>query len=290
MQWPPFDPTETGPGDILAAGYNKVARFIDENSRIVLISSAVLILGSWHYGISIPSAPQWLEVGILFSLPALVGARIIGSRLAKWLWEPDNVLLSELSAESGDQDLLMISPDRFDHLTVINHNGQRRERAFLHEVWINGRRAYEVDSYHAETNHAVASWQAGASNVEMRQERTRIKRIKTTLEKESDKALELLANHPDILREGVREVANHIVKVAEDVETGGGGDLHETLADTLEDNDPSEDLLDGTIATRNGSDEQEDDAVEIDLDDDDPMQDVFDRAREMMDQEDDDHA
>ena len=64
-----------------------------------------------------------------------------------------------------------------------------------------------------------------------------------SLERESDKSLELLANHPEILRSQLAEVSNRLIRVSEDVEVPGGEALHETLSESLEENDPSSDLL-----------------------------------------------
>lgn len=241
-----FDPRETGPLDLLRSWRFRLGRFADDNSTECIIGFVLLVLGVWYFDVGFPTLPNWMLVGIAATAFAAAPSLWLGWRLAKELYEPDNVLLSVQNPANGDQDLVWLAPERFDALEVLNHNDKKRDRGFLHEVLVNGRRAYEVDRYDREENVAVASWQAGVSNSAIRRDRSEIKRIKTSLEQEADKALELLANHPDILRQQAREVSNRLVKVAEGVEVPQGGNLHERLSDLLEEADPSEDLLEGT--------------------------------------------
>jgi len=269
----PINPREHGPVDLARMANDRVRAFVDENALPLILAFALLTVGAWHYDVSLPRLPNWLLVGILATVVAAIPASWTGWKLGKALHKPTHVLLSVQNPANGDQKLVWLAPERFDSMRVLNHNDKLRERDFLHEVRVNGRRAYEVDQYNAEQNVAVASWQAGVSNSEMRRKKSSIQRIKTTLEEEADKSLELLANHPDILRQQAREVSNRIVKVAEGVEVPQGGELHEQMGKILEEADPSEDLLEGTSDLQNGLDEDEGETLE------DELGDIFDRAK-----------
>jgi hypothetical protein len=239
----PFDPRQKGPMDVARDAYSRAAEFADENSRVLLAVGGLVLLGAWHYDVGLPRVPNWVLVALLAFTIASPTAWVVFVRLARALHTKQSVLLSEQNAATGDQRLIEIAPDRFEDLRVVSHNGNHREdRSYLHDVYINGRRAYEVDQYFAEANVAVASWQAGVSNSEMRRERAKISEIKTDLEREADKALELLANSSSIIRKQVREVSNRVIEVAEEVETPGDAHLHEALNDGLEE-DPAEALL-----------------------------------------------
>lgn len=270
----PFDPTEVGPLDVLSAARYRTRSFVNEHAKVLIPSGVVLVaLLVWahvEHGLSWPGLPNWLKAGLLGSGVMLPWAYIVGSKLAKGLHRDDSVILSVTDATNGDQDLLRISPDTFDRMTVLNHNDKERGREFLHIVRINGVAAYEVDRYDADKNVAVASWQAGASNREIRRDRRVIKRIKTTLEREADKALEALVNHPEILRKQTSAVANRIIAVAEEVEQPGASGLHDELSDLLDEADPSQALLD--------DDEDVDDDGLVKLKDDDGGSDMVDVA------------
>lgn len=240
-----IDPRKVGPMDIVRAYWSALKRFASNNAPYLIGASVILVGAAWHYGISIPTLPNWTLVMLLSSAVAAPCALVVGWKLSRALYGPDTVLLSVQNPMNGDQRLVHLAPDRFSEMTVENHNGEERDRGFLHEVYINGSRAYEVDSYDPDRNHAIASWQAGVSNSEIRSKKQQIKRIKTSLEQEADKARQLLIHHPDILREQSKETANHLIRVVEGVEVPEGEQLHDRLSEVLDESDPSEDLLEG---------------------------------------------
>ena len=240
-----FDPTQVGPLDLLALWNRRVGRFWEKNSRVLIGAAVALIIAAWHFGISFPEVPNWMLVGLLATLAAALPATWTGRRLAQALYKPNHELLSITNPVTGDQKLVFVAPERFDEMTVLNHNDKKRDRGFLHEIRVNGRKAWEVDSYNREQNVAVASWQAGVSSRAIRRDRSRYDYIIGALEEEADKSLELLANHPNILRKQAAEVSNRIIQTAEGVEVPDGGKLHERLSSMLEEADPSTDLLEG---------------------------------------------
>jgi hypothetical protein len=255
-----FDPRETGPVDLYAQARDRLVSILDTYGTVLIASVTVLIAVAWWQGVQPPEVPTWLKLAAYTSLLASGSAWVVGKRLARWVHTPDDVLLSVQNAKNGDQRLIRISPDRLDSMRILNHNGEQRDREFLHKPVINGRTAYEVDHYHVEQNTAVASWQAGVSNSEIRADRASIDRIKTKLEREADKALELAANHSAIVREHATEVAHYLIATVEGVEVpseDGGQRLDDRLTKLLDQNDVSEQVL-------GGDDEQADD----DLDDD----------------------
>lgn len=273
----PFDPREVGPIDVVSAAIGSFRAFLRENAPWVLLSVTMMSLGAWYLDVSIPEVPDWVLVGVGASAFAAPAAIVLGWRLGEALYSRDTVLLSVQNPVSGDQRIKHVAPERWEDVTVVNHNGSPRDRGFLHEVRVNGRRAFEVDRYDEEENTAVASWQAGVSNSEIRRERHQIKRIKQDLEAEADKAMELMANHPDIIRRQTREVSETIIKVAEGIEIPEGENepLHERLTRKLDEHDPSEDLLSGPDDLVDGS-EDVDDGPDLDGD----PESIFERAVE----------
>jgi len=243
-----FDPRETGPLDLFAQARDRVSQVLDTYGTVLIASATVLIAVAWWQGVQVPTLPNWLRIALITSALASGSAWVVGKRLARWVHTPDDVLLSVQHAKNGDQRLIRISPDRLDTMRILNHNGEQRDREFLHRPQINGRMAYEVDRYHVEQNTALASWQAGVSNSEIRADRASIDRIKTTLEREADKALELAANHSAIVREHATEVAHYLIATVEGVEVpheDGGQRLDDRLTDVLDQGDVSEQLLGG---------------------------------------------
>lgn len=270
----PFDPKKVGPFDVARMALSRTRAFVVENLLVLGASTVVLVVAAWYFEVQVPRVPNWILVGVLASTLAAPSAWFVGRWLARALYQPDDELLSIVDPSTGDQELVRVAPDRFAEMTVLNHNDKRRDRGFLHVVSVNGRRAYEVDSYDPAENVAVASWQAGVSNAEIRRDRSAIKRIKTSLEREADKSLELLANHPNILREQAREVSNRVIKVAEGVEVPQGGELHSRLGRLLDEADPSDDLL-----ADDGDDEEDSTDGAVDLDpDDEELLGIFGRA------------
>lgn len=241
----PFDPREVSPSDVFWSRYNALKEFCSENAPYVIIGSVLLCVAWWYLGIDLPKVPNWVWVSIFVFAAASPSAWILGKALTKALYSRETVLIAEVNAMNGDTRIIEVSPDKFERMTIRNQNDEPASREYLNEVIINGRRAYEVDKFNAEDEIVVASWQAGASNYEMRRERQKIDKIKTDLEAEANKALEFLATGTDAIREQGAEVANEIIRVAQGVENPNGEQLHSRMADVLEDNDPTEDLMSG---------------------------------------------
>lgn len=243
----PFDPTEIGPIDLAKAKSRDLWAFLDEHAIVVIPSATLLLVAALYFGVSIPEIPNWGWVAIVVCVIFAPYAWFLGKGVASGLYNRDVELLSIVNPASGDQRLILVHPDRFEEIEVINHQGERRGADFLKRIRVNGVHAFEVDDYSEEQNIAVASWQAGETNASIRRQKVQIRRIKTSLEEEADKALELIANHPHILRQHATEVANRLVKVAEGIEVPEGGKLHESLSETIEEHDPSEELLDSPL-------------------------------------------
>jgi hypothetical protein len=260
----PFDPTEVGPKELFWQKWSDFTGFISDNLPW-LIGGGIALIAIWVYaGLPLPEIPTWMPLAFYVSIASVPWGWIIGKWLARGLHERRVEVLSEQDPGTGDQRLIQVDPDRYANMMVLNHNGEMRDLDFLKSINVNGVRAWEVDSYDPERNVAIASWQAGETNASIRRQKSQISRIKNELEREADKALELLSNHPDIIREHATEVANRIIKVAEGVEVPQDGQLHETLNETLEEADPSEDLLRG----QGGVDEQSDDVEGVDVEED----------------------
>lgn len=239
----PFDPKRVGPVDAVKIGLGRLRAVWRANQAILIAAAVSLVALAWYLGVSWPGLPNWLVIVILVgSFAALLGAPW-GYIVAANILRPDTRLVSEVNAPTGDQRLYHLSPERFDDMRVYSQTGKPRDRSYLKNPEINGRQAWEVDLYDPESNVAVASWMAGRSNIDVRRSERTLYKIKSDLERQTDKALELLINHPDILRESLGEAANELVRVAEDVELPEGKALHKRLGEALEEADRSHELL-----------------------------------------------
>lgn len=249
----PFDPTEVGPFELVGQKWAQIKRFVDDNTPWVIAGTVVIVVAWWHFELSLPDPPNWFWVAALGGLVATITVWPVSKKVAEALHSPDVVLLSEQDPISGDQQLRWMSSDRFQDMQILNQNGREVTEEYLKNVIINGRMAYEVDTFHEERNVAIASWQAGVSNSEFRRDRAQIKKVKTDLEREANKALEILANNPDVVRQMGADVANDIIRVVEEVENPNGAKLHERMTETLEDAEHSDELL-GNDSDEDGHD------------------------------------
>lgn len=243
LPYVPFDPQKIGPFELVGQQWNRAKAFCTDNAPWVIVGVLVLAVSWWHFELSLPEIPNWFWVAVLGVLVANLVAWPVSKKIAAALHDPSYVRLSEQNAVTGDQRIMLIAPDRFQEMVVRNQNDREVSRDYLHEVLINGKKCYEVDRYHAEENVAIASWQAGVSNSEIRRDRSQISKIKQDLEEESNKALEALANNPDAVRQVGAEVANDIIRTAEKVENPDGGALHKRMTEILDDVDDTDELI-----------------------------------------------
>ena len=240
-----FDPREEGPIDTARRKWSELKTWITENQLLAGVG-ATLLTGILIFAAAegfIPPIPNWLRVALIVSILGSGTYILIGMRSADALYRPDAELLVELDAGSGDLGLKRLAPERFDQLEVESPNGKERSKDVLREIRVNGIRAFEVARYNEEENLAVTSWQADASNREIRLHKNRLREVKTELEEEVDQTFELLINSSSIVREHSSEIANEIIHVAEEVETPTDSTLSERLAERLEEANPDEDLL-----------------------------------------------
>jgi len=292
----PFNPTDVGPLELLQAKIGDAKRFLKANIAWVVLASIVLIPSALYFEISLPEIPDWVIVGIGAGVFAAPWTVFLGIKVAQGIYRRDHEILSVQNAKNGNQRLVRLSPEKFENMRVKNQNDDWRDLDFLHTVYINGSRCYEVDAFNGEENVAVASWQAGATNSEMRREKARISEIKTDLEKQADKTHTILANYTSHVRGQVGEIANELVFVAQDVDLPGHEteDLHERLSETLAENDPTDDLVTGfEEQARDDDQDGDDDADEVDVEGDrkqtpgekvsDGMADIFERAQRLQD-------
>ena len=242
------DPTDVGPREFAEARISEAKAWAAQPViTLGLIGGLVAaIFGLSYAGVSAPTVPNWVWVGVFATPFASIAAWYVGTRLTKEIYEPETILISELNVYNGDQQIIRLQPETFADCTVVNHRGEPVGRERLREVVINGTRAYEVDQYDPVMNVATTSWQAHRPNAEIRQDHNTIEEIKTEQDYEIDKAYDLLSQHTGIVREMLSDFSNQMVRVAEDVELPQGQasqGLHEKMHDRLEELDPSDELM-----------------------------------------------
>jgi len=268
----PFDPRVVGPLDLAVAAGSSARAWIGEYSRELLAAgTAVLVAQIVVYAwkdvvfLGLPTLPNWLLVGLGGLLFVGLYAPLAGVFLAKGLYRPDTVMISEQSGITGDQRIEHVATDVFENLTVMNQNGEKRDREYLQEVFINGRKAYEVDTLDLDEGVVVASSMAGRTNREIRADRKAIIKIKTDLEARADEAEELIINFRDLVRQQAKSVTNRILRTAQGVEVPDGENLHDELNESLRDVDPLDDLHSDTV-NRDRDDDDRDDEASLDPD------------------------
>lgn len=230
----PFDPTETSPGDV----YRGTREWIDDNSTILIASSAAvaiaLIVAVGIYDMAIPSVPMWIKVFAGASIGAAAIAYLPGRALVEFLYQPETIVLVEVDAASGDLAVHEISPDRFNEITVVDHADQEHPRSFLHKISTMKGVGYEVDRYDVESNIAVASWMAGATDKEIRATEFAVQDIKRNLSIQADRAYDLEVNQESIIRAALSEVANDMIRTSQGVRVPNGDLISESINKILD--------------------------------------------------------
>lgn len=277
----PFDPREKGPMEVL----HDIRRWMRDRWYIVLAAVLVVYGAEYLFGIPRPSLPEWYDVAVVAGGIAAGAGVLVGLKVGRFFATPDYRVLSQLDAKSGDQDLLKISMERWRDMTVVDHEGDHRGRAYLTEVVINGHPAVECDRYYPSINTAIGSWQAGASNADLREYKRKVDIVKTDLEKEANQAIEAKVNADERARQQAKQTNNYLLAVVEGVLEPGSSTLSERLEQLQErdDSESHEDLLTGLeqdlFTSGNGHDA---DADGVESADGDRLEEIQDRARELV--------
>jgi hypothetical protein len=119
-----------------------------------------------------------------------------------------------------------------------------RER--LHEISINGTRAFEVDRYDPVMNVAVGSWQMDRASIDLRRDHEQIEQIKTEMEDQIDTVYEVLSREHTIIRQAVMEQVSEITAKMHDATMPEDArvETYDKVSGILEDRGIDDDLLD----------------------------------------------
>lgn len=285
----PFDPRRVGPLDLAIAAVRKTHQWMIDHSTGLIAAIAGLIglqafvaaqYGFWF--VRVPTLPNWFLVMILTFVFFTPFASVAGVLLGRGLYNDETVLISVQSANEGDQRIKHVSPDRFDTMTIMSQNGDVRGSSYLQQVSINGRRAYEVDTFDEERDVLVASDMAGRTNQQIRSDRIAIRKIKTDMEAQVDEAVEMKANARDIIRERAAKVSNWIIRTAQGATIPDGAELFDDMEDSLDDVEPLADMDRAKLDEERDDGDDGDRGARVDAGDgeDEPgvRVDIFDRA------------
>lgn len=241
-----FDPTQTGPLDLFRAFKEWFAR----NALYLFVAGVALLATRWYliakYGFESPDVPTWMWVVALAATAGILLGFYPVLLAINSLWSKDDEPLVELDPDTGDLAVLDLAPDRFENMTVVDHNGKIRSPSYLHEIRLaSGRKAVEVDEYYPEENVAVASWMAGATNRDIRRHEKATSWIKRELSREADKSLDALVNAPEIMRAQGSLIANTLIRTVEGVEKPGDDEagVYERMYEVVEEADVTGQLL-----------------------------------------------
>lgn len=246
--WLPFDPREDSPKDV----YRNSKTWVRERRYWVAAAIGLLVaIGAYRayvgldpVPVGLDDVPPWGWVGLAAGIPAAPVAVWGGLKVGRVLNPSKGKLVSQLDAMDGGQELLRISEDRYRDLRVLDYTGTERPRDYLKEVSVNGESAVEVDAYYPTRNVAVAAWQAGATNHDIRKHEHETRQIKTEQDRRANEGLKASMEKPQEVAAEVRKHSNVLVGAVEGVVTPGEVDLA-ALSDQLDDEemDPSDDHL-----------------------------------------------
>ncbi|ELY73206.1 hypothetical protein [Natrinema pallidum] len=259
-----FDPSETGPIDLA----DQTIDAVRQRPVWQPILAFALAAGIWFYfDLSVP-VELWI---LLFS--AIGGVAVAAFPIKKvidWLRTDDDEILEAVDPRDGQKQIKALSPDRFANLVVIDQSGRVRDTDYLYDESINGRQTYECDYYLEESNIAVASWMAGASNSDLRRHKRGVDAIKRRLSIEAERSLDELIEAPEAIRQQGSAAVNRIVQIAEGERSPGDeGSVAETMTDIVENEQDNVDsiLEDRTIGDLEDEIKQLRDSTSIEVDD-----------------------
>ncbi|ELY85059.1 hypothetical protein [Natrinema gari] len=259
-----FDPSETGPIDLA----DETIDAVRQRPVWQPILAFALAAGIWFYfDLSVP-VELWI---LLFS--AIGGVAVAAFPIKKvidWLRTDDDEILEAVDPRDGQKQIKALSPDRFANLVVIDQSGRVRDTDYLYDESINGRQTYECDYYLEESNIAVASWMAGASNSDLRRHKRGVDAIKRRLSIEAERSLDELIEAPEAIRQQGSAAVNRIVRIAEGERSPGDeGSVAETMTDIVENEQDNVDsiLEDRTIGDLEDEIKQLRDSTSIEVDD-----------------------
>lgn len=282
------------PADALSMGCRRAWEGYARNRIYIAIGTIVLttlvaylwITTPWSPGL--PGLPNWLLTIIIGTIIATIVFAPYGVLLTDKLYHADEVPIVEVSAKTGNVRIGTIDPMTWRDVRIVDQNGVERDKSYLQQITVNGREAYEVDCYDADSNRAVASWMAGATNAQIRRHAKSIDRAKTAMERDSNKALEMAADYPGHVRDGVSEIGNHLIRVLQADQMPSEESLSLALSEAMEDAEQTSDLLSDRIRRDQADDpgeiddgaEQDDDERSVEMQSlSDVTPDIFERAQ-----------
>lgn len=217
----PFDPREKGPRDVLG----DALAWARSHRIIVLAALAGVFIYQAMIGFPSIEIPEWGYTAIATAPFAVIPALWAGLKVGKILSPSKGKLVSQLDAVDGGQELLRISEDRWRDLVVLDYDGNERPRDYLRSVAINGETAVECDAYYPRQNVAVCSWQAGATNKEIRQHEHAVDQIKTEQDRAAQEGLKAAMEKPQEVAHDVARHSNVLIGMVEGVLTPEEVDL-----------------------------------------------------------------
>jgi hypothetical protein len=251
------DPTVIGPRELAR---RKKEQLIEWARQPIISVALVAVAGLLGYGlmtagVSIPEAPNWVSVALItFAVGSVVAWRV-GGKLASEIHETETVTLVELNVYNGDARIIQLAPERFRDVTVVNHHWDPGEepmedaivgRERLHEISINGTRAFEVDKYDPVLNVAVGSWQMDRASIDLRRDHEQIEQIKTEMEDQIDTVYEVLSREHTIIRQAVMEQVSEITAKMHDgtMPEDARVETYDEVSDLLDERGIDDELLD----------------------------------------------
>lgn len=196
-------------------------------------AAAVVVVGLvWWSGASVPEVPRPLIIGGLAAVAGITLGWIPAKKVVAWLYSPNWRYLVSLDAQGNDLEVWRLSPDAWEALDVAE--GELYELQAIVP-------AYECATFDPGALEATGTWRGSKSDMELLQERERIKEIRQTLEEQAQEGIALRMRVGSIVRSAVGSIVNDLVEQYEQRAVHGGERIEQAVSEALEDHEIQQD-------------------------------------------------
>lgn len=215
----------------MSDGVRPVEPDVRNNWKDVLIADRWRILGlallvtgiAVLLGVDL-SIPRWTRLfGVTFLVAAGI-AYIPAARIVRWLYRPAYTFLVQLDAEDSDMAIWALPPTVWREIEVTDGELFPLQAAVP---------AWECRHYEPEENVATGTWRGSASDLELIQERGRIKEIRGVLEDLAKEGLGYRVMQSGIVRGAVRSVVLSFIETFERDAVYDGEEIRQAVDETL---------------------------------------------------------
>ncbi|WP_277554898.1 hypothetical protein [Halobaculum limi] len=209
---------------------------------LIIAVIATGIVGMLEYaGVQTGIPPALAPYTIYLTLGVIIGYYPAQAFL-DWVEKRFGVPLHDVDPGSGDAGGYILSPERWNNITVeaphsIDSDGElvyeEVGKDALHKINTKLGVGYECTRYDNSTNTARTSWMAGASPTEVRAFKMTLKRVETTLSILADLGIEESINRTPIVRAITEKLARYMVRTHQQGTIPNGDEIDGVVSDVM---------------------------------------------------------